>query len=266
MKGLLIDLDGTIYHGKSIISGADLLIQELRRQGIPYLYVTNNASRTPASVAEHLRSLGIEADAHEVCTSALASAEYIASEISDGKVYCIGEAGLREALADKGLLLVEDEQADIVVQGIDRSFTYDKLAGAVSQILGGARFVMTNPDLLLPTDSGFIPGAGSIGASIQAATSVQPIIIGKPSGILMDYALDRMGIQADEALVIGDNMRTDIAAGVAAGCRTALVLTGVTTRENMDTHLKETGLQADWIFDSLADLRIWIEQNIGKER
>lgn len=259
MKSVLIDLDGTMYHGNRMIEGADQLITDVRAHGIPYAYVTNNASRTPESIAQLLNEMGIEADSQEVCTSALAAAEYVAQEHPHARVYCIGESGLREALAGAGLELVED-QPDYVIQGIDRNFTYDKLTAAMRWIRGGSRFIMTNPDLQLPSHDGLLPGAGTLGAAIEASTQVKPTVIGKPSNILMKYALDHLGIQADEAVVVGDNMRTDIAAGAAAGCRTALVLTGITTRSNMDEHIRAAGVKPDYIFNGLNDLRKWITE------
>ncbi|KJD43416.1 TIGR01457 family HAD-type hydrolase [Paenibacillus terrae] len=259
IKSLLIDLDGTLYHGDRMIKGADLLISQLRTNQIPYAYVTNNASRTPESVAEHLVSMGIEAVSDEVCTSALAAAQYVAQQGPGARVYCIGETGLRQALTDAGLQLVEDHP-DYVVQGIDRQFTYDKLVAAMRWIREGATFILTNPDLQLPSQDGLTPGAGTIGAAIEAASQVKPIVIGKPSSVLMNYALDRLNIRADEALVVGDNMLTDIAAGAAAGCKTALILSGVSTRANMDGHMRAVGVKPDLIFDNLDELQDWLQE------
>ncbi|MDR0270876.1 TIGR01457 family HAD-type hydrolase [Paenibacillus sp.] len=252
-KGLLIDLDGTLYHGKQRIPGADTLIHALKKRNVPYMFVTNNSSRTPEGVAAHLNEMEIPAASHDVCTSSLAAAKYIAEESPGAAVAMLGEEGLRKALLDAGLNIV-DENPQFVVQGIDRSFTYETLAKAVRWIHEGAVFVLTNPDLLLPSDHGPIPGAGSLGASIQAASGVEPIIIGKPAGHLMTFATDRLGISPSEATVVGDNIRTDIAAGAAAGCQTILVLTGLTTPENLDTHIQGAGLEPDIICKDLHEL------------
>ncbi|TKH41649.1 TIGR01457 family HAD-type hydrolase [Paenibacillus terrae] len=259
IKSLLIDLDGTLYHGDRMIKGADLLISQLRTNQIPYAYVTNNASRTPESVAMHLVGMGIDAVSDEVCTSALAAAQYVAQQSPGASVYCIGETGLRQALTDAGLQLVEDHP-DYVVQGIDRQFTYDKLVAAMRWIREGATFILTNPDLQLPSQDGLTPGAGTIGAAIEAASQVKPVVIGKPSSVLMNYALDHLNIRADEALVVGDNMLTDIAAGAAAGCKTALILSGVSTRANMDGHMRAVGVKPDLIFDNLDELQDWLRE------
>ncbi|MBB6021479.1 4-nitrophenyl phosphatase [Paenibacillus sp. JGP012] len=259
IKAYLIDLDGTLYHGRHRIDGADQLIRTLQEQGVPYLFVTNNSSRTPQGVADHLNGMGITADASQVCTSAVAAAEYVAAEAPGAKVACIGEIGLIQAIKDAGLVLTEDNP-DYVIQGIDRDFSYLKLTKALRWINGGAQFIMTNPDLQLPADDGLTPGAGTIGAAIEAATGVQPVVIGKPSSIIMRSAIRRLNLKADETAVIGDNMRTDIAAGVAAGCETLLVLTGVTTRDNMDGHIQAAKARPDHVFEDLHTLIAWLTE------
>lgn len=253
-KAYLIDLDGTMYHGNRMILGADRLISELRHRQIPYLFVTNNSSRTPKRVAVHLQELGIPAKEEDVCTSAAAAAEYIASEMPGCKVAPIGESGLIEALKEAGLK-IDTDQPDLVVQGIDRTFTYDTLASAARFIHSGAKYILTNPDLLLPSKDGMMPGAGTISAAIQAATGVKPTVIGKPSGILMKYAFKRLGLHSQEVAVIGDNMMTDIAAGVNAGCGTILVYTGVTNVNNFEEYAAKAGIRPDVICQDLAEVQ-----------
>lgn len=251
--GLLIDLDGTLFHGGVMIPGADKLIAGLRRADIPFLFVTNNSSRTPASVAAHLIGMGIEARPEEVCTSSLAAARYIAGESPEARVAILGEEGLIEACSEAGLTVVT-ESPQYVVQGIDRSFTYESLARASRWIHEGARFVLTNPDLMLPSDDGVMPGAGSLGAAIEAASGVSPVVIGKPEAHLITYATAVLGITPEDAVVVGDNMRTDISAGKNAGCRTILVLTGLTTRDNYEHYRQITGVTPDEIYSDLAEL------------
>ena len=259
IKAYLIDLDGTLYHGRHRIEGADQLIRTLQELGKPYLFVTNNSSRTPQGVADHLNGMGIPADASQVCTSAVAAAEYVAEESPGAKVACIGEAGLLQAIEEAGLQLTEDAP-DYVIQGIDREFSYSKLTKALRWINAGSKFIMTNPDLQLPSDDGLTPGAGTIGAAIEAATGVRPTVIGKPSSVIMKSAISRLNLASHEVAVIGDNMRTDIAAGVAAGCETLLVLTGVTTRENMDGHIQAAKTRPDHVFEDLHKLMEWLSQ------
>jgi 4-nitrophenyl phosphatase len=261
MKGVLLDLDGTLYHGNVMIPGADRFMKLLIDINLPFRYVTNNSSLTPDAFAARLRGMGLPAAPEDVCTSASAAAEYIASNHPGARVYIIGETGLREAAKNAGLEPVETG-ADFVLQGIDRELTYTKVAGAVGQLLEGAKFVMTNPDLLLPSEHGLIPGAGSIGAMIQAASGQAPTIIGKPSAILMNYALKRLDARADQTWVIGDNLATDIGAGKAAGCGTALVLTGLTTAENMEMYAEMAGCRADVVCADLDELGSYILERI----
>jgi 4-nitrophenyl phosphatase len=198
-----------------------------------------------------------------VYTSAQAAAQYIAEQRLGTKVYRIGEQGLDIALTEAGLSLCEEEEVpDVVVQGIDRAFTYDKLQQAVTYILDGAHYVLTNPDLLLPSDHGLSPGAGTIGAAIQAGSGVKPTVIGKPSSIIMNYALQKLRCEAAETAVIGDNLFTDIGAGKAAGCKTFLVLTGVTTTSNISELSTQDGYEADLVFDDLKALSVYIHQTI----
>ncbi|NIK76605.1 4-nitrophenyl phosphatase [Paenibacillus castaneae] len=262
MRGLLIDLDGTLYHGTHVIEGAEPLISYLKETKLPYRFVTNNSSATPDEVADRLMNMGIPAEARDVCTSAQAAAGYIANLSPGASVFVVGEAGLKSAVLEAGLQLTE-EQPDYVLQGIDRSFTYERLTKAVRFIHGGALFVLTNPDLLLPSSDGLIPGAGSIGAMLKAAGGKEPVLIGKPSSILMDYSLREIGLSAQETWVVGDNMATDIAFGKAAGCGTILVLTGLTNEQNMDYYMEQAGCKPDIICKHLEELRSYISNRTG---
>ena len=260
MRGILIDLDGTLYHGTHRIDGADTLITYLQETKLPYRFVTNNSSATPEAVAERLVKMGIPAAAEDVCTSAQAAAEHIAGLKPGATVFVIGESGLREAVQQAGLLLTE-EQPDFVLQGIDRSFTYERLAKAIRYIHNGVPYILTNPDLLVPSSDGLTPGAGSIGAMLTAAGGKEPVLIGKPSSILMDYTLREIGLKANETWVVGDNMATDIAFGAAAGCGTILVLTGLTTAQNIDYYSEKAGCKPTVICNDLEDLRLYISDH-----
>ncbi|GAA3404616.1 HAD-IIA family hydrolase [Paenibacillus hodogayensis] len=251
----LIDLDGTMYAGHAPIPHAAAFIKRLRELKLPFLFVTNNSSRTPEAVAGHLRQHGIEAEPREVVTSSQAAARYAAERKPGGRVYAIGEEGLRAALTEAGLELVdEDERPDFVVQGIDREFSYAKLERAVGFIAAGAEYVLTNPDRLLPADGKLLPGAGTIAASIREAMQIQPLVIGKPYEPIMRFALERLGT-AENVWAVGDNPLTDIGAGKAVGLRTALVLTGIATPDNAERLLGIEGTpQPDIVCADLADL------------
>lgn len=258
IQACLIDLDGTMYHGNTMIDGADQLILRLRALQIPYLFVTNNSSATPAEVAQRLQRMGIVADEADVCTSAQATAAYVKDQFpADSRVFVIGETGLHHALSQRQVF-ISDHEAEVVVQGIDRQLTYAKLAQAVNIIRAGGSYILTNPDILLPSDHGLIPGAGSIAAMLKQATGVEPIVVGKPSQILMNFALQKLGVDSSKAWVIGDNPFTDIAAGQASACPTALVLTGLATPHNYKQLLMEANCQADQIFTTLHEVIAWI--------
>ena len=248
----LIDLDGTMYAGRSAIPHAATFVATLRRRNVPYLFVTNNSSRTPEAVAAHLTALGIPAEGREVVTSSQAAARYIVEQRAGSRVYIIGEDGLRNALLEAGLEPVE-ERPDFVVQGIDRQFDYNKLERAVRHIMNGAVYVLTNPDLLMPSDGRLVPGAGAISGAIRAAAQVEPVVIGKPSARIMQFALQRLEAEA-EVWVVGDNPATDVGAGRSAGLRTALVLTGIANRENVEIELRKAGVRPDLVCDPLLDL------------
>lgn len=263
-EALLFDLDGTLYRGNEPIPGAGQLISDLQRKGIPCLYVTNNSTRTALEVTEHLHVMGIPAEERMVVTSAQAAAYYIQENHPRARTFVIGEKGLHEALLDQGIHIIgndddDDEQlqyAEVVVQGLDRKLNYERMTLAVKHLLHGAIFIQTNPDRLLPVDGGFLLGAGSIGAALEAASGIQPIVIGKPSEIMMNYTLKKAGTASDRSWVIGDNPYTDLAAGRNAGCPTILVLTGLCTKDNWEVHCQAAGVQPHAVCEGPEQLAV----------
>jgi 4-nitrophenyl phosphatase len=251
-NGYLIDLDGTMYRGTECIAEARDFVKELHRKGIPYLFVTNNSSRTPAQVAEKLQSFGVPAAAEHVFTTSQATANYIFERKPDASVYVIGEEGIRTALEEKGFTFAK-EDADFVVMGIDRSITYEKLAIACLAVRNGATFISTNADIAIPTERGLLPGNGALTAVVAVSTQVQPIFIGKPEKVIMEQALKVLGVPREETLMIGDYYDTDIMAGMNAGIDTLLVHTGVTTKELLQQYEKQPTYTAD-------SLREWMNR------
>jgi 4-nitrophenyl phosphatase len=234
LRGVLIDLDGVVYTGRDPIPGAAAFLAEARSRGLKFLLVTNNSTTSPELVAERLRGMQIDVEPDEILTSAQTAVAYVRLHAEAGaRVRIVGEAGLRKAAEQEGFLIVEDGEvaSDWVIAGLDRSFTYAKLASATRDILSGARFVATNADALLPIEGGqVIPGAGTMIAAIQTATAVEPVVVGKPEPGLFEHGLRRLGgLSPDDAAMIGDRIDTDIVGGRHAGLRTILVLTGVTT-------------------------------------
>ncbi len=250
-KGYLIDLDGTMYKGTERIIEAVEFVQALQRKGIPYLFVTNNSSRTPEQVAAKLREFEIPATAQQVFTTSMATANYIEEQKPDASVFVIGEDGIIEACTNKGFTF-KQEDADFVIVGLDRSVSYEKLSVACLAVRNGATFISTNGDIAIPTERGLLPGNGSITSVVTVSTQTEPIFIGKPESIIMDQAMKVLGVSKEETLMVGDNYDTDIMAGINAGVDTLLVHTGVTTRLHMEGHEKKP----TYAIDSLAEWNI----------
>ncbi|RSK28437.1 TIGR01457 family HAD-type hydrolase [Bacillus sp. HMF5848] len=247
-KGYLIDLDGTMYRGKEKIEEAGDFIKRLRMKNIPYLFVTNNSSRTPEQVAQKLVEFDIPTEPSQVFTTSQATANYIYNKTPNATVYVIGEEGIRHAIEEKGLIIQEDNP-NYIVMGIDRGINYEKLALGCLAVRNGATFISTNSDIAIPTERGLLPGNGSLTSVVAVSTGVQPIFIGKPEKIIMEQALRVLGTSKEETLMVGDNYDTDIKAGMNAGLDALLVHTGVTTKEL----LKGYPEQPTYVVDSLAD-------------
>ncbi|MGG1684720.1 TIGR01457 family HAD-type hydrolase [Pseudalkalibacillus sp. NRS-1564] len=231
-KGYLIDLDGTMYRGTEKIHEAVEFVKRLKEANIPYLFVTNNSSKRKEQVSGKLEAFGVPCTPDHVFTTSMATASYISNKKQDASVYVIGEEGIRDALTDEGLM-IQDDNPDYVVVGIDRSITYEKFAKACIAVRNGATFISTNGDIAIPTERGLLPGNGSLTAVVTVSTEVDPIFIGKPEPIIMEQALAQLGTPKEETLMVGDNYRTDILAGINAGLDTLLVHTGVTTKEHL---------------------------------
>jgi len=253
IKSLIIDLDGVLYRGNEPIEGAREFMAFLQREGVPFLLLTNNSTRTPGRYVEKLAKMGIVVGERDVLTSAQATALYLERIAPPGaRVYAIGEEGLRAALGEKYILT--EEGADFVIVGMDSKLTYDKLRVATLLIRGGAGFIATNPDRTLPTEEGIIPGNGAILAALEAATGVAPFVVGKPEPAIFDLALARMGVGKEGAAVIGDRLETDILGGRRAGLMTILVLSGVTSRQE----LENSPVKPDLVFEDVRQLyEVW---------
>lgn len=223
LNALLIDLDGVVYRGDVPLPGATELGPTLSSLGIDYAFVTNNATLTSDSYEEKLRGMGVAVDPSRVVTSATATVEHLKRlSPAGGNVCVVGEHGLVQALRDAGFTVTDSDPA-FVVAGLDRNLTYERLIAATRGIMGGAAFIATNTDRALPVEDGLWPGAGSIVAAIATATGVQPTVMGKPEPTLLQVALQRLRARPQDAAIVGDQVRTDIRAGIAAGMATILV-------------------------------------------
>ena len=253
-KGYLIDLDGTIYKGKERIPAGEAFVHQLQERQIPYLFVTNNTTRTPEMVQEMLAGqFNIETPLDTIYTATLATIDYMVDMNLGKTAYVIGDVGLKQAIAEAGF--VEDTvNPAYVVVGLDWEVDYEKFSIATLAIQKGAHFIGTNPDLNIPTERGMMPGAGALNALIEAATRVKPTFIGKPNAIIMDKAIAHLGLEREEVVMVGDNYLTDIRAGIDNGIPTLLVTTGFTKPEEVpDLPLPPTHVLsslAEWDFDA----------------
>jgi 4-nitrophenyl phosphatase len=260
--GLIIDMDGVLWLGDNPIAGLTTFFSTLREIAIPFVLATNNASLTQKQYINKLATMGVTVTADEILTSSMATAIYLAQHQPENKrrVFVIGEDGLREPLIEQGFTLTElyqvnqndggtvQQGADIVVVGLDRQLSWDKLATATLNINAGARFFATNADVTLPTELGDVMGNGGVIAALEAATGVKATSIGKPEPILYQQALATLGTGLDETIAIGDRLNTDILGAVNTGISSILVLTGISTRQE----LAEVDYQPTWV---MADIR-----------
>lgn len=236
-KAYIFDMDGVLYRGLAPLPGAIELFAALELRGIDYRLATNNSTMTPHQYVEKLAAMGIEVDDSVVVTSGGATRQYLEHSLPrNSSVLVVGETALSAQLFLNGHLQPASEgDADIaaVVVGLDREFTYSKLAAANQAIRAGARFVATNSDVTLPTEAGLVPGCGSIVAAIAASTSRVPEVVGKPESHLFDIACELMHVIPSDTVAIGDRLDTDIVAANRLGALSVLVLTGVSTRDEI---------------------------------
>lgn len=237
----VFDLDGVVYRGDEPQPHAAETISTLRNRGHVVRFLTNNSSLSRKAYADKLGRLGIPASVDEIMTSSYAAALYFVESDAAGRtVYLIGQEGLSQELRAVGMRIVKDGESpdapiDYVVVGIDREFTYNKLARAQRAILAGAKFIATNEDMTFPAEGGrILPGNGSLVAAVRAATSVEPFVVGKPHDYALLKILELTDTPRDRAVIVGDNLATDIVVGNRVGIHTVLVLTGLTSREQAE--------------------------------
>ena len=233
-QSLIIDMDGVLWRENAPIGDLPAIFQRIRERGLRFVFATNNGSRTPRQYLEKLAEFGVEVEPWQVITSALGVAQMLKGKLPAGaSVFVIGGDGVKAALQEQGFTIASVETAETaqaVVMGVDREINFAKMSEATLLVRRGVPFFATNPDKTFPTPRGEIPGAGAWISVIVTATGVEPVYAGKPFPFLMEMALERLGTKREETLVVGDRLETDIAAGQAVGCPTALVLSGVSTR------------------------------------
>jgi 4-nitrophenyl phosphatase len=229
IAGFLFDMDGVLYRGRRPLPGARALLDELARRNVPFAVVTNNSARTPRQYARQLAAMGMRMPESRIITSSQVAAAYLRRALRPGaRVLVIGEWGLRQAVRRAGFAVAWDRAAAVVV-GLDRTLTFRKLARATDALVRGALFVAANPDPLIPTEHGVLPGAGALVEALAYAVGRRPVVLGKPHPALLFEGMARIGTAPSQTVMVGDQVTTDIAAGRAAGTITVHVQTGVST-------------------------------------
>lgn len=251
-SGYIFDLDGTIYLGNTLLPGAAELVRALRSAGRKLLFLSNNPTRTREEYRAKLSRLGVEAGLENILTSGYVMAEYLKAEARGAAVFAVGEPPLRAELKAAGLRLTENPaQIEYVVAAFDRTFDYHKLNVAFQAIRRGARFVATNPDRTCPVPGGEIPDCAAVIGAIEGATGQKvEVVVGKPSPIMVSTALSVLQLPAEECVIFGDRLETDIQMGTDGGISTALVLTGITSREQ----LERSELQPDYVLEGMQEV------------
>jgi len=242
-------MDGVLFHEEQPIPGADRFLARLRELELPFLVLTNNSIYTRRDLSARLRAGGLEVPEDAIWTSALATARFLQEQRPGGSAFVVGEAGLTTALHEAGYTMT-DINPDYVVLGETRTYGFERITRAIRLILGGARFIATNPDPIGPSPGGPLPATGSIAALISRATEVAPYFIGKPNPLMIRSALNAVGAHSESTAMVGDRMDTDVVAGLEAGLQAILVLSGVTTRGEAERF----PYRASRIVDSVADL------------
>ena len=251
-KLFLFDMDGTIYKEETVYDGTHQLLELIEQMGGKYVFITNNSSKSVAEYIKKINRLGIKGEIDNFFTSAQATVLFLKKMYLGKKVYCQGTKSLVKELMDSGIKVTEEVEpdVDIVLVGFDTELTSAKLRKTCELLRTGIPFIATNPDLRCPVDFGYIPDCGSICNMIKAATDRIPIYIGKPEPIMVNTVREKFGYSADETIVIGDRLYTDIAAGLNANVDAICVLTGEATANE----IKESDIKPTYTFESIKDI------------
>ncbi len=243
-------MDGVLVRGRTPVPGAQQLIDHLNDSDRRYAVVTNNSIYTPGDLAHRLSAEGLRVPADRIFTSAMATARFLDVQMPGGKAFVVGETGLTTAMHGVGYVLT-DINPDYVVLGEGR-IEIDAITVATQLVHAGAHFVVTNPDVAGLAEGGIVPAAGAIAAMIQAATGIEPYVIGKPNPLMFRSALNYIDVHSEDTTMVGDNLRTDIRGGLEAGLETVLVLSGMTSRDD----IARSPFRPHHVIESVADLTL----------
>ena len=235
IRSWLLDMDGVLVREEHAIPGAAEFIARLRELGIPFLLLTNSSIYTRRDLAARLAAGGLDVPEDSIWTAALATAGFLENQRPGGSAYVVGESGLTTALYKAGYT-INERNPDYVVLGETRTYSFERITKAIRLISAGANFIATNPDNIGPTPDGPLPATGSVAALISRATGVEPYFVGKPNPLMMRSALNAINAHSEHTVMVGDRMDTDVVAGIEAGLETILVMSGVTTREEVERY------------------------------
>lgn len=254
-KGFIFDLDGTVYRGDQLIPGAERVVRRLRENRRKVVFLSNKPLQTREEYASKLTRLGIPTQPEEVINSSFVMANYLKKVAPRARLFVVGETPFVEELKRAGFHITDEpKEIDYVIAAFDRTFDYRKLNIAFQAIKLGAHFVATNPDRTCPVEGGEIPDCAGMIAAIEAVTEKKvEVIVGKPSPIMIQAALEVMGLMPEDCILIGDRVETDIKMGKDSRIATGIVLTGVTDEKTLEG-FKHTSIQPDFVFQSIADV------------
>ncbi len=231
--GFICDMDGVIYHGNKILDGVADFVNWMLDNGKKFVFLTNSAERTPQELSMKLARMGLQVSADHFYTSAMATAEFLHSQKPDCTAYVIGEAALTKALYDH-CIYMNDVNPDYVIVGETSTYSFEKITKAINLVLKGAKLIGTNPDITGPVENGIYPATGALISPIEIATGKKAYFVGKPNPLMLRHGLRKLNCHSQDIAFIGDRMDTDIIAGIESNVDTVLVLSGVTSMEDID--------------------------------
>lgn len=248
-NGFICDMDGVIYHGNRVLEGVTDFVNWLIANDKRFVFLTNSPERTPHELSMKLERMGLKISADHFYTSAMATAEFLSSQHPGCTAYVIGEAALTKALYDH-CIYMNDVNPDYVVVGETRTYSFEKIEKAIELINKGAKLIGTNPDITGPTERGIMPATGALISPIEIATGKKAYFVGKPNPLMLRHGIKMIGCHSDEIAFIGDRMDTDIIAGIESNVDTVLVLSGVTSPEDIDRF----PYRPKYVLNGVADL------------
>lgn len=234
-KGFICDMDGVIYRGNQLLPGVKEFVAWMMREEKKFLFLTNSSERSPKELRQKLYRMGLDVGEDHFYTSALATAHFLSRQMPGCTAYVIGAPGLLNALYDGGVTM-NDVDPDYVIVGESPTYNYEMISKAVRLVLNGARLIATNSDLTGPVESGVAPACRALVAPVELATGKHAYFMGKPNPLMMRTGLKMLGVHSEEAAMVGDRMDTDIIAGMESGLDTVLVLSGCTSRAEVDDY------------------------------